>query len=391
MKRLLLISLSCSLVLLTLNAQNLVINPGFETISERAPAQLCNHLSSGQFNDWLPNWSTFEFATPDIIRLSETEENCTDANTHEGLGAIGLYNFHPGIDAAMGQDYHEFVQGRLRSPLQVGRTYQISIWVQLNNTLGRRYMIEAWPYQLQLAPRASNNLGIFFSETPASPVEDFRRSIEQFNLKPQVNFTEIIRSEGEWVLLEATFTANQHFRYFIIGNFYTDASAQIYPDADRERIDRENSTPGPVRAKTRRYTYYLIDDIYVGPPIPRSSPAEVLAATGSFTFQHVQFNSGEATLLPTSFAELNNLGRYLQSDTSIRIRIGGHTDNVGSSEANQQLSTARARAVYDYLISQGVLDTQLGYIGFGETTPIASNDSPEGRAQNRRVVVEVIE
>jgi len=71
------------------------------------------------------------------------------------------------------------------------------------------------------------------------------------------------------------------------------------------------------------------------------------------------------------------------------INIYGHTDNVGSNEYNQGLSERRAQSVAQYLISHQVLPDRIAAVGFGETRPIASNDTPEGRQQNRRVELEL--
>jgi len=67
------------------------------------------------------------------------------------------------------------------------------------------------------------------------------------------------------------------------------------------------------------------------------------------------------------------------------IDIAGHTDSTGSEQYNQQLSERRANTVAQYLRSKGVLDTRIATVGYGESRPIASNDTPEGRALNRRV------
>jgi outer membrane protein OmpA-like peptidoglycan-associated protein len=73
------------------------------------------------------------------------------------------------------------------------------------------------------------------------------------------------------------------------------------------------------------------------------------------------------------------------------VEIGGHTDNVGSDESNLQLSDSRAKSVVEYLVSKGIDASRLTYKGYGETQPIADNESDEGRAKNRRTEFRVIE
>ena len=71
------------------------------------------------------------------------------------------------------------------------------------------------------------------------------------------------------------------------------------------------------------------------------------------------------------------------------IEIGGHTDNEGSDTHNMTLSLNRAKEVYDYLITNGIVADKLSYKGYGETMPIESNNTPEGRANNRRTEFKV--
>jgi len=68
----------------------------------------------------------------------------------------------------------------------------------------------------------------------------------------------------------------------------------------------------------------------------------------------------------------------------MNIELRGHTDNVGSDESNMQLSEARAKSVYQYLVDRGMDASRLSFKGFGETQPVANNDNEEGRRQNRR-------
>lgn len=88
---------------------------------------------------------------------------------------------------------------------------------------------------------------------------------------------------------------------------------------------------------------------------------------------------------------LNKVVAWLQEHPKVKVEISGHTDNKGSDKYNQDLSERRARAVYNYFISQGVDKFRLAYAGYGKTRPIATNDTEEGRQMNRRVELNVIE
>ena len=99
---------------------------------------------------------------------------------------------------------------------------------------------------------------------------------------------------------------------------------------------------------------------------------------------NIFFESGSARLLDKSEYELTQLLQLLRTNHAIKMEIRGHTDNVGKEEDNQLLSEQRAKAIYDYLITKGIEEVRLTYRGFGETLPLATNDSEDGRQKNRR-------
>ncbi len=113
-------------------------------------------------------------------------------------------------------------------------------------------------------------------------------------------------------------------------------------------------------------------------------------ASDPVILKNVFFATGSADLLPASKLELDRLVALLEENPRLQIQINGHTDNVGSDQDNLELSKARATAVLAYLVSQGILSGRLSAKGFGETQPIASNDTAIGRRKNRRTEFELI-
>ena len=105
------------------------------------------------------------------------------------------------------------------------------------------------------------------------------------------------------------------------------------------------------------------------------------------TLGDVLFASGRAELRSTSNGNLDKLVMFLGKYPDRSVSIEGHTDSVGSAEYNQDLSLRRANAVGSYLAAQGVGSTRINTMGKGKSEPVASNDSAEGRQQNRRVEV----
>ena len=100
---------------------------------------------------------------------------------------------------------------------------------------------------------------------------------------------------------------------------------------------------------------------------------------------NIFFETNKWELLPTSRTELDALVAILNQNPTMKIEIRGHTDNVGSDETNTSLSDNRAKAVVTYLIEKGIAADRLTSKGYGETVPVATNDTPEGRQLNRRV------
>ncbi len=109
-----------------------------------------------------------------------------------------------------------------------------------------------------------------------------------------------------------------------------------------------------------------------------------------YTLKNVFFETGLSALRKESYPALDEVVAAMKSKIHLVIEIAGHTDNVGSSESNLKLSDNRANAVRDYLIKHGIEPKRVTAKGYGETQPIASNDTPEGRQQNRRTEVRII-
>jgi OOP family OmpA-OmpF porin len=102
------------------------------------------------------------------------------------------------------------------------------------------------------------------------------------------------------------------------------------------------------------------------------------------------FEFDKATLLSTAYPVLNELAETIKKFPARRWKIEGHTDAIGSDSYNMDLSRRRAQAVADYLISQGVKSSQLEVVPMGESSPVATNNTQEGRAMNRRVEIQII-
>ena len=105
--------------------------------------------------------------------------------------------------------------------------------------------------------------------------------------------------------------------------------------------------------------------------------------------QGIQFETGKDKIVAKSFPILNQIANVLESNPTYLIEVRGHTDNVGEAELNQVLSKKRAEAVRKYLVEKGIDPKRMTANGYGDTLPVATNDTPAGRTLNRRVEFEI--
>jgi OOP family OmpA-OmpF porin len=112
-------------------------------------------------------------------------------------------------------------------------------------------------------------------------------------------------------------------------------------------------------------------------------------APRTFVFDQLNFESGSAQLTPDSNETVNNLATILKAYPHATIQLAGHTDNTGNPQTNQQLSLDRANAVKTMLVNDGVAETRISTVGYGQDRPMASNDTDDGRARNRRTELTV--
>ena len=108
------------------------------------------------------------------------------------------------------------------------------------------------------------------------------------------------------------------------------------------------------------------------------------------TFDNIEFEFNKTELTTDSKTYLNEIIDFMQNNNKIIVQINGHTDNIGNTEDNLELSIGRAKAVFDYLLSKNIDKNRLSYKGFGDTKPIDDNNTEEGRAKNRRVEFQII-
>ncbi len=182
---------------------------------------------------------------------------------------------------------------------------------------------------------------------------------------------------GETVIFRATKSGKE---YSVVTNQQGKAQillpkGDIYKIKYKELSEAVDYTQFEVPNKPGRFTL----DLHM-----KYEPSKV------FTLNNVYFDVDKATIKPESYKQLDELVELMKLKKGMEIEIAGHTDNTGSKEHNLKLSQLRAEAVKNYLVKKGISAKRIVAKGYGDTEPIATNDTPEGRAKNRRIEVRII-
>lgn len=295
---------------------------------------------------------------------------------HDGDGYCGIY--------CSKNDYREYLQTRLRRKLRSGDSIQLTFWASLSEestgavaTLGGLFTKESISDTVRT---------LFMAKEREYLSDEIFQTIARPYVPQVVNPIDstIVNTRG-WQRISGIFVAQGGEQYITIGNFNL-AEHSGYVDYD----SLTRLLPG---------AYYYIDDITVEclncpPPVAddlnvdstyltMEQPTFTVGCT--FVLKDIFFEFDKSTILQQSYFELRSLISLLETYPNMRIEIRGHTDGKGSDNYNQRLSENRAKAVTDYLISKGISEKRLQYKGYGKTMPIDTNDTEEGRANNRRV------
>ena len=201
-----------------------------------------------------------------------------------------------------------------------------------------------------------------------------------------INKTEIINpAEPQWEKISGDYTAFGGEVFLIIGNFYNNENTTFKKVKNLGEPAWENP-------------YYLLDDVSIREiieeePIVEAPVFENLEIKKGqvIRLDKIYFDFDKSDLLPASNEQLDELVGLLNSYPSLRIAIHGHTDSKGSDRYNEILSDRRSQAVHDYLLHQNIDYSRLEYKGFGEVKPVDTNQTEEGRQNNRRVEFLVLE
>ena len=386
-------SLFCLFIYGHCPAQNLVINGSFERQAPKeagvwqvAPKPCQFSGVSDIVNTSAAGWKTFKVQTPDLLVWDSINGCPTFPKPHKGNRMMGLIMYHPFQDGQFAFDYHELIQGTLAKPLEKGTTYRLSFWVYTNDSLGSQHLNKVYGRTTGIRPTFCGNFGFYFSDTKITTAENFMTSQLDFAVKPQVNLAQIVETQGKWRKISLAFKADRGgYKYFLFGNFFSDAITDINMDDEaRMQLDEKNQAL-EFWKKTKRIGYYLFDDFSIVADENARIEQDLLVEKKYSMQDALLFDFGKAELHPEAEPAMEKLAQVLQKNLSLHFEIGGHTDNIGDEASNQLLSEQRAQIVYNALLAKNISANQISYKGYGKTRPVSSNDTETDRQKNRRV------
>lgn len=137
--------------------------------------------------------------------------------------------------------------------------------------------------------------------------------------------------------------------------------------------------------------HFSLKDVKQGSPFHVNVPLQKIKAGQTIVLNNVFYESNQFTLKESSKTEMNLIAEMLTKNPTLKVEIGGHTDNTGLDANNKILSEKRAKSVFDYLIQKGIAETRIAYKGYAALKPIADNNTENGKAQNRRTELLILE
>lgn len=337
-----------------ISGQNLVPNPSFENINDTINGFTNDNF---HFNRKIKTWTAVNSATPDLITPNFYERYITPSKPHSGVNMVGIGAIVD-YEWSKKNKWGEYIGIKLKEDLIPKRTYYVEYWIRRATCISPKRNHDE---------NMNPNFGIlFYLDTLLC------RNGRMIHALPQVKGDSlVVVTNTAWVKVAGYFTPESRYNKICLGQFC--------------QID-----DNPLIMKG----YYQIDDILIEElkNFKTFNKMTKLSKGTIIPLNDVQFETGTTEFSnKKSHTQLIELVIYLNANPSIKIRVNGHTDHVGSKGLNLILSNNRAEFIAKYLIQQGIGKARIEWKGFADEIPIDTNETKQGRARNRRVEFEVIE
>jgi len=373
-------------------AQNLVQNPSFEECKKIPTRHSQLMLARGWYKHKLATLNTPDYFHRQFSSLSLHTASLKVPDNVWGYQEPMTGDAYAGFYA----DSQENIGGTLLQKLEMGKYYKIEFSVSLAD----------------LVSCASNDIGCYMSVNKIAPVykkhwRNKKKKVKCYTNNPQVYLKNgsYITNKEEWTTISGIYRAKGGEKFIFIGG---------YNSYNRNEMKNINRKWGKCEV-----SYYYLDDVSV---VECDSLGNILqietvkdtanviisdttiSETDSVASQllktekgeklilkNIQFEKNKSELLPSSSVTIEKLFNFLNDNTIVKIEILGHTDNTGNESINKQLSLARAKAVNDFLVNKNISQSRITYKGYGSKQAISGNDTEQGRKENRRVEILILE
>ncbi|MES2762232.1 MAG: OmpA family protein [Bacteroidota bacterium] len=340
--------------------------------AQQAPEIVKNLVPNGSFENYRKKSGSIKQAIPwqQIASVDYYQEPLSNDTSSQKGARTG--NCYAGL--RFQKKYKEFMQVKFAEPLHRGTTYEFEMYIRL----------AFW------SNASLKSIGALFTKVGYKSKADAVKTAMIDSVSKKGSFI----NGYQWFKISGKYMADGGEKYLTIGNF----SANVKKDMTRMNVFKLGF----------KEAYYFVDDVSLikAKEVVEKVKVEIV---GSFNLEqdsvldvkkdvkvgekialrNIFFENARYYLLPESYSELNKLVQYLLRNPHMEVQINGHSDNVGSKGKNQKISEQRAREVFEYLIKKGV-QNKMYFKGYGSSLPVASNDTPEGQAKNRRVEFEII-
>jgi OmpA-OmpF porin, OOP family len=359
-------------------SQNLIPNCSFEEKIDFDTAKIIG-WHKVQHSD-TPDYFNFYKNTDDNV----FNEFIGGTNAKSGNGFAGIFCYRADPIRSI-RNIREYISSSLICELEKDSLYKFEISLLLDAE----------------SNVAIRNFGAYFSDIPII----YNKDSKVFSLKPQIEFNSVfLDSTNSWMTLQSFYKANGSEKFITVGNFKSDKNTKI---RDLRLLKDKKRKKKWDLASSELATYYYLDDLLLEKvhreytkPIESDTFSIAIADTfdldkiivdSAIVLENVNFDFNKSELLPESYKEIDKLYKLLYSNPNLKIRLEGHTDNVGSYEFNLQLSMRRVQSVAKYLVEKGITGDRIEFAGYSFSCPLVINNTDKGRRINRRVAFKIIE
>lgn len=354
-------------------SQNLILNPSFEQTKDCIDR-------IGYIGENIAFWSSPTSSTPDFFNTCKKGktgvpenfqgfQNAQSGNNYVGFGMLRGYSM-------------EYIQGQLAENLIKGKKYNVSFYVNLSEQ--SNYAVNNFDF-LFVDKEINENILDALNPKKLSELK-----VKEYSFH-SIKYSDFLDDKENWVQVSKEIVATGNEKFIIIGDFTKHSKTKKIKVAKKPRKEINS--------------YYYLDNVSVESvdvleeeqktKIDNSTLNELksqkIELNKDYIFENIVFNINSIELSNNAKKEIKLIYELLEKKPDTQILISGHTDDIGTSTFNKELSEKRAKSVADYFVILGLNKDRISAVGYGNSNPISSNETNDGRNKNRRVSFKIVQ